>query len=493
MATIKPRGGAYVVIYNYKGVDEKSIQQWETYKSELEAVQRKAHIDYLQKTKDCDELLRLASEYKQMHEAFFSKPPIRAMPIVQSEKKSNETKTFAEFAEKRLSVHAGKKQLSPYSYDSIANNLRTHILPYFGNMIVSAVTSEDVDAFLSHMRQKKCRGPKSRGKTPEEVPTLSSGTVKKNYDILAAAFPVAKEWGYTEKNPVTKAPGFKYKKRKFWTREQVRDALGRIDEKLLHLAVHTTFMCSLRAGETVGIELRSIDFTEGSLRIVQTLQRVSDKALTEIPQDEILRIFPKQKESSKSRLILKAPKTEGSERKLFLNDRLLAEIRSRIRQIEKEKEFFGDEYHDYGLLFAFPNGDPIETGQMEKRFRNWQRKNGIEPVIDVQGLRKSSSMYKLRLSGFNYQEVQGDTGHASPTVLMGHYNETLESERKQLAYKIRDDFYSEPGDAPADRGSADDRIESLLESAKADPLLFDRLMQTLQNMHTTQQMQRVRS
>ncbi len=49
MATYKVRGTAHNVIYPYRTEDGKVKQQWETYSTELEAMQRKTYIDYLQK------------------------------------------------------------------------------------------------------------------------------------------------------------------------------------------------------------------------------------------------------------------------------------------------------------------------------------------------------------------------------------------------------------------------------------------------------------
>lgn len=51
MATYKVRGTAHNVIYPYRTEDGKVKQQWETYSTELEAMQRKTYIDYLQKNR----------------------------------------------------------------------------------------------------------------------------------------------------------------------------------------------------------------------------------------------------------------------------------------------------------------------------------------------------------------------------------------------------------------------------------------------------------
>ena len=42
MATYTIRGTSHNVVYTYKAADGKRKQQWESYSSELEAIQRKA-------------------------------------------------------------------------------------------------------------------------------------------------------------------------------------------------------------------------------------------------------------------------------------------------------------------------------------------------------------------------------------------------------------------------------------------------------------------
>lgn len=56
MATYLVRGNVHNIIYPYKREDGKTKQQWESYTPQLEAVKRKAYIDYLQKQKEYDEL-----------------------------------------------------------------------------------------------------------------------------------------------------------------------------------------------------------------------------------------------------------------------------------------------------------------------------------------------------------------------------------------------------------------------------------------------------
>lgn len=397
-------------------------------------------------------------------------------PIAQQE--DNSKKTYQQFVDKWLPYHARKKRISPNTYDSYRSNLENHILPYFGGRIVSTITSEDIDDFLDSLSRKPCKGAKSYGKAIKDVPLLSSSSIKKCYTVLYSSFSVAKKWGYMKEIPETTAPSEKNRKRHAWEPKRIHSILESIkDNKLLHLAVHIAFVCSLRAGETAGIDLRAIDLRDGSLWLTQQVQRVSDKALDALPKQTVIRLFPKQVPTAKSSLILKALKTDGSHRKQYLTAPLIQEIRERMAEIKENKAFFGEEYHDYGLLFCQPDGRPYDPKTFDKAFKDQQRRMGIgeQDQIEFQGLRKSGQMHKVRLSQNNYQLV-AENGGQSPEVLMSNYNEALESEKRALSRLVEDSFYS-----PSEINTPvmEDDLASLLEKIQQDPVLSRQLLQTL--------------
>jgi integrase len=487
MATYKVRGTSHCIIYWYSTSEGEKKQHWETYVTELEAVQRKALIDYLQKNKCHDELRKTAEEYKEKRA--LEKAALESV-IAEAEKSSeipaiianddNTSKTYREFVEKWLPFQARKKRFSPNTYDSYLGNLRKHILPYFGDRVMSSITSEDVDNFLDHLSQKQCSGSKGYRLEPQDVPTLSSATVKKCYNVLTSGFRVAKKWHYINDIPNTAAPMEKNKKRNAWEPQRVLQLLsGIVEDRLIHLAIHIAFVCSLRAGETVGIDLNTIDFGDRSLWITQEVQRVSDKSLEVIPKSEIIRIFPKQIGTSKSSMILKLPKTEGSRRKQYLTSPLLKEINERLKEIDREKDFFGGEYKDYGLLICRPDGRPIDPSELDKLFKNAQNKMHIRDQIEFQGLRKSGQMHKVRLTKNNYQLV-AENGGQSPEVLMSNYNEALDSEKRALSLLVETSFYPQ---ATADGNPPDKEknagYETILREIGGNPELARQLLQTL--------------
>ena len=136
MATYTIRGTSHNVVYTYKAADGKRKQQWESYSSELEAIQRKAYIDYLQSQNRASDITHEASEYRRKKAVEKVAQKIAAENAVATpdtpspESEDNMSKTYREFMERFLPIHARKKNFSPKTYDSYRQNLETHIYPY---------------------------------------------------------------------------------------------------------------------------------------------------------------------------------------------------------------------------------------------------------------------------------------------------------------------------------------------------------------------------
>lgn len=494
MAMLKVRGNAYNVIYVCRMDGNQKKQIWETYSTEREATQRKAFIDYLQKTKQTNEIVKAAKEYHKVRAVERAtkaalQDSSEEAALVASPQSDNLTKTYREFIEKWLPYRARKKAFSPNTYDSYRSNLNNHILPFLGDMIMSEITEEDIDDFIDALRRTVCGGSKAYLRCAKDAPTLSTSSVKKCYMILMTSFSDAKKWGYVQTIPETAAPSGHFKKRRAWDHATVFAFLESIHEdKLFHLAVHLAFVCSLRAGEVAGLDYRTVDFSDGSMWITQQVQRVSDEALREIPKEEINRVFPKMVSTAKSSMILKGLKTEGSLRKQYLTAPLMQEIRERMKEIEEHKDFLGSEYNDYGLLMCQPDGRPLDPRAFDKQFKKLQIISGIpeNKRIEFQGLRKSGQMHKVRLSQNNYQLVAESSGQ-SPEVLMAHYNEALDSEKRDLSKMVEQSFYPRAEIGQTTQAHADTSLDELLHkiqqsSTENRALLKDLLAKALADL-----------
>jgi len=488
MATYKIRGNSHCVLFPYKTESGETKKQWETYTTELEALTRQTYIGYLQKTRDVDGLQKAINEYRESR--LLSKLEREATMEASLEKPTHSTKknlhrTYRDFALKWLPFQARKKRFSPKTYDSYLSNMENHIFPFLGDRVMSTITSSDIDNFVDYLSKKPCKGCRSYNKKPKDIPHLASGTVKRVFNVFNSGLETAKRWEYINDIPRSSAPAEKTKKRKAWEYQQVSATLDAIEDRILHLAVHLAFVCSLRAGETAGIDIKTIDFRDRSFWITQEVLRASDESLKELPQNEVIRVFPKEVNTAKSSLILKAPKTEGSFRKQYLTTPLLQEISERLRDIEDDKAFFGKEYMDYGLLICKPDGRPYDPNSFVKPFKQCQTDMGIADCdqIEFQGLRKSGQMHKVRLTQNNYQLVAESSGQ-SPEVLMSNYNEAWDSEKRTLSLLVETSFYQTAATTIQTPALTDNKAK-IISAILSDPALTEQLLQLLQGSAVT--------
>ena len=180
-----------------------------------------------------------------------------------------------------------------------------------------------------------------------------------------------------------------------------------------------------------------------------------------------------------TRLVLKAPKTESSVRRIWL-PKTLAYILRKWQDSQNElKEFLGDEYQDYDLVVAQKNGRPCDGRVIEKEFERLKKKAELPNVV-FHSLRHSSTTYKLKLNHGDLKATQGDTGHAEIEMITKVYAHILDEDRKINAQKFDSAFYSNPDlrqvKAPQVQGMS---AEQLLAQLKESPELANALAQLL--------------
>ena len=102
-----------------------------------------------------------------------------------------------------------------------------------------------------------------------------------------------------------------------------------------------------------------------------------------------------------------------------------------------------EKYSNCGQLFRLPDGLPIAPDVLTKWYRMWRAEHPEFEKIVFHGLRHSSATYQLLQSGGDFKSMQGNTGHATATVLMDTYAHTQDKPRVELTEKIEADFYSQ--------------------------------------------------
>ena len=173
-----------------------------------------------------------------------------------------------------------------------------------------------------------------------------------------------------------------------------------------------------------------------------------------------------------TRLVLKAPKTATSVRKVWLPKTLAYILRDWKASQDSWKELLGEEYEDHDLVIALDTGRPCENRIIEKRFSQLKEKAGLPNVV-FHSLRHSSTTYKLKLNHGDLKATQGDTGHSQASMVTQIYAHILDEDRKVNAQKFEKAFCTKPdlrnSRPPEEKQDVD--VSALIEQLKSSPEL----------------------
>ena len=334
-------------------------------------------------------------------------------------------------------------------YDSQTALIANYINPIIGDMEVQDITTRVVDKYIQTLQKTPSVSRKNRKARTEFV---TNSTIEKIIKLLRCAFKQAVRWELIEKNPFDNVvlPKTEYKKRDIWDAETIRLALDQCTDSKLYIAMNLAFACSLRMGEILGLTWKNVHIEDENIAtdnayiyIEAELARASKQAIETLGEKDIYHIFTPLMPNTSTRIILKKPKTDSSIRKVWLPKTVAYILREWKTSQEELKSFLGDEYQDFDLVVALPNGRPCENRIIEKEFSLLKQKAGLPNVV-FHSLRHSSTTYKLKLNHGDLKVTQGDTGHAEIDMITKVYAHILDEDRKINAQKFESAVYANP-------------------------------------------------
>lgn len=456
MASIRKRRNKFNVVYYYITDAGERKQKWEAFDTEAEAKTRKAEI-----------------EYKQKVNRFITPSKL----------------TVSEFLINYVDLY-GTKKWGPSTFESNTALIRNYIDPIIGGELIQSIDGLAADRFIS--RLQKTRSVTVNNRRPK-AEFLSPCNIERINKLLKSAFKQAIRWGIVDRNPFedTTLPKIKKVPREIWDVKTISEALDACHDSKLYVAMNLAFACSMRMGEILGLTWENVHIEDADIArddayliIDKELSRIRKDILETLGKDEIIKVFPHTMylEGQRTVLVLKTPKTETSNRKVWIPKTLAYILREWHASQMKQKEFLGSEYLDYGLVIALANGRPCEMKVIENAFNRLKRDAGLPNVV-FHSLRHSSATYKLKLNHGDLKATQGDTGHAQAQMLTDIYAHIVDEDRKINAQKFESAFYSNPDlrgvRPPEPETPASIDLASLVEQLKQSPELCEVLAKML--------------
>ena len=419
MASIMKRGDSYSVRYKYKDHSGKPCEGWESFKTKKEAQERKITVE------------------KELLDGTFLVP---------------DTMTVEEMLYKWIPIQSTKHKWSPKTYTQSVAMVQNLIVPYIGKRKVQELRTYDIEKFYATLAKTPCRqyvhGVKQSLTEKQKKRLLSSTSIHEVHTLLKTAFSYAVEWDLIHKIPLPRdAPKVNIEERTIWDEKTMLAALQTIENPALHLAVHMSMILSLREGEILGLQPSDLDFDaadgRGTISVSKTMQRANKDALEKLDPNQVYHTFPDRREGSKSSLILKKLKTKKSNRVLYMTKPLKVELLAWLEKLKQDEQNASEKYSNCGQLFRLPDGLPIAPELLTKWYRLWRAEHPEFEQIVFHDLRHSSATYQLLQSDGDFKSVQGNTGHATASVLMDTYAHTQDKPRLELTEKIEANFYSQ--------------------------------------------------
>ncbi len=438
MASIVKRGRSMAVVYYYNDENGEKRQKWETIKdhgnnASNPAAESKPPKRTATKKALADER-KTEVEFNQVKGTFI-------IP---------RNTTVSQFLQDFVSLY-GEKKWGVNTYRTNTGLIDNYINPFLGDESLQTITTYSIDKYYKMLSNMKPIDTRFRKAITEY---LTPSNIEKIHKLLRCAFGQAVRWELLAKNPFDNVTLEKHisEERATWTVDLIVKAMDACTDNLLYLCMNIAFACSPRAGEILGLQWPRLHITDADIandnariEFDRELTRVSLKAMKKLKDKGILFKFPPVMDvpNRSTILVLKTPKTAKSVRTVWIPKTLAFILREWKEAQDKQKEFLGNEYKDYDLVVAQPNGRPWEIKLLENAF-NKLKKDAALPNVVFHSLRSSSTTYKLKLSKGDIKAVQGDTGHAQAAMITEVYSRILDEDRKVNAQRFEAMFYANP-------------------------------------------------
>lgn len=478
MASITQRNGKYAVIY-YEGDDRRPVM-----KSGLTASQ----AEKLRDKKNAEE-----KKWREQRRKERKKAKQEASKAVSSNAGDNPTDaTLEEYMEDFIEKY-GTKHWGDSYYTSARSRMINYVYPHFGQHKIVDITTEMIDNYYDFLI-KKCPLVANRGKQKSggETGLVTSAIVRDIHKVLRTAFNQARKWRYIRQNPFNDAdpPEHKEEERPAFAPEEFERILDYTDDPsdyeryTIHVALAIQYYCTTRGGEVGGLQWPDYNRDEKTLHIYKALDRVAKKNLN-LPKLVIYYTFPIMNAYNKTVVVLKAPKTDATERYSKLNS-LMVEKLDRMKQMQEEMvaNVFGEDYQDNQLIICQPNGRPIMQEQLNRKFKDIiveMCENGYhftsvpEDQLDkvvFHSVRAASATKKMQVSNGNLKAVMRAGGWAEPDMVI-RYSKAYDEDQLQIAQQMEED-YRKGGDTKPLQDA-----EQLLRIIQDNPELLTKLLESI--------------
>ena len=299
--------------------------------------------------------------------------------------------SFEAFTE--LYINDVKNRLKENTWLTKEHIIRTKILPYFGKLKISEISTKEIIAWQNEMLAYR----------DEKKKPYSQTYLKTLHNQLSAIFNHAVRYYELRSNPAAKVGNMgseEHKEMLFWTKEEYKKfSFEMMDKPVSFYAFEMLYWCGIREGELLALTPADFNFDKETVTINKSYQRL------------------------KGQDVITSPKTKKSNRTI------------------KMPQFLCEEMKEYlGMIYGLKKKDRIFT--VTKSYLHHEMDRGAKAVgvkrIRIHDLRHSHISLLIDM-GFSAVAIADRVGHESIDITY-QYAHLFPSKQIEMAEKLDDDI-----------------------------------------------------
>ena len=295
--------------------------------------------------------------------------------------------SFEAFTE--LYIRDVKNRLKENTWLTKEHIIRTKILPFFGKLKISEITTKEIITWQNEMLAYR----------DEKKKPYSQTYLKTLHNQLSAIFNHAVRYYELRSNPAAKVGNMgseEHREMLFWTKEEYKQfAFEMMDKPVSFYAFEMLYWCGIREGELLALTPADFDFEKKTLRINKSYQRLQGKN------------------------VITTPKTKKSNRVIQMPDFLCDEMQDYFKQL-------------YGLE---PDSRifPLTKHTLKRGMEFGCKASGVK-VIRIHDLRHSHVSLLINM-GYSAVAIGNRVGHESVEITY-RYAHLFPTVQKEMADKL---------------------------------------------------------
>jgi integrase len=249
------------------------------------------------------------------------------------------------------------------------------------------------------------------GIVPKQTsPGLAPKTVRNIHAMIHRALVDAVGWKYITDNPAcnVKPPKRPHTRRQAWRPDQIHTFLASVRQDRFAALFLLELTTGIRRGQVCGLKWTSVDLDAGEITVHDNRVVVGGHA-----RDKA------------------GGKTKNSDPTIAIDRATVAALRAWRSVQNRDREFFGSDYHSGDYVFTFEDGRPPHPDTIRQRFDRLAAAAGLSRIT-FHDLRHSYATGALK-AGVSAKVVSDRIGHANVGSFLQTYAHVLGNDDREAA------------------------------------------------------------